>query len=58
MFTHVKAPMLKRRSRDIAINGATEASAWFAKQDKPPKIEKIIAFENALNECENRSVMD
>ena len=57
MFTHVKAPMLKRRSRDIAINGATEASAWFAKQDKPPKIEKIIAFENALNECENRSVM-
>ena len=30
----------------------------FAKQDKPPKIEKIIAFENALNECENRSVMD
>lgn len=58
MFTHVKAPMLKRRSRDIAINGATEASAWFAKQDKPPKIEKIMAFENALNECENRSVMD
>ena len=31
MFTHVKAPMLKRRSRDIAINGATEASAWFCK---------------------------
>lgn len=58
IFTHVKAPMLKRRSRDIATGGADGARAWFAKQDRPPKDEKIIAFQNALNQCGDRRAMD
>lgn len=58
IFTHVKAPMLKRRSREMASNGATEVVAWFSRQDRPPKEEKIIAFQNALNECGDRRVMD
>lgn len=58
IFTHVKAPMLKRRSREIASNGATEAAAWFSGQDRPPKEEKIVAFQNALNDCGDRRAMD
>lgn len=58
IFTHVKAPMLKRRSREIALNGASEASVWFSKQDRPPKEEKIVAFQNALNGCGDKRVMD
>lgn len=58
IFTHVKAPMLKRRSREIASNGVNETTAWFSGQDRPPKEEKIVAFGNALNECGNRREMD
>ena len=58
IFTHVKAPMLKRRSREIASNVANNAMEWFAQQDKPPKAEKIIAFQNALNDCGDRRAMD
>lgn len=58
IFTHVKAPMLKRRSREIASNGVTGAREWFVKQDKPPKDEKITAFQNALNQCGDRAAMD
>lgn len=58
IFTHVKAPILKRRSREIALNGASEAGVWFSKQDRPPQKEKIVAFQNALNDCGNRQAMD
>lgn len=58
IFTHVKAPMLKRRSREIASNGVSESRVWFSKQDRPPKEEKIVAFQNALNDCGNKRGMD
>lgn len=58
IFTHVKAPMLKRRSREVASNSAADAMVWFSGQDRPPKEEKIIAFKNALNDCGDRRVMD
>ena len=55
IFTHVKAPMLKRRSREIAVrNDVHEAMAWFSQQDKPPKEEKVVAFRNALLGCDYR----
>jgi hypothetical protein len=58
IFTHVKAPMLKRRSREIASNGSDDAMVWFSEQDRPPKEEKVIAFRNALNDCGDRRAMD
>ena len=58
IFTHVKSPMLKRRSREIAANGVEGAREWFAKQDRPPEEEKIIAFQSALNQCKDRAAMD
>lgn len=58
IFTHVKAPMLKRRSREIASKGISEVGVWFSKQDKPPKEEKIVAFQNAVNDCSDRRAMD
>lgn len=51
MFTHVKAPILKRRSKDIATGGSVSADEWFSKQDRPPKTEKTTAFQTALKEC-------
>jgi len=53
LFTHVKAPILKRRSRDIATGGVTAAHAWFVHQDRPPQDEKITAFQTALNNSGN-----
>jgi predicted helicase len=58
IFTHVKAPMLKRRSREIASHEANEAMTWFVQQDRPPKEEKVIAFQKALNDCGDRRAMD
>lgn len=58
LFTHVKAPMLKRRSKAIARGGITEANSWLLKQDKPPKSEKIVAFQKALNDCGNSELME
>lgn len=58
IFTHVKAPMLKRRSRDIATHDVAEAKQWFIKQDRPPKEEKIRAFRDALIECGDRGEME
>lgn len=58
IFTHVKSPMLKRRSKDIATGGATTAHEWFSRQDRPPKDEKIVAFQTALNNCGNAQSID
>ena len=58
MFTHVKAVMLKRRSRDIAARGIEAAKPWFSAQDKPPKDDKIAAFYSALNESGSLQSLD
>ncbi len=58
IFTHVKAPMLKRRSKVVATNGVEGARDWFAKQDRPPNDEKINALQKALNQCGDRSAID
>lgn len=58
IFTHVKAPILKRRSKDIAAGGAIIADEWFSKQDRPPKSDKTTAFQTALNKCGNAHSID
>ena len=58
LLTHVKQPMLKRRSREIAAEGVEKAKEWIGGQDKPVVDEKIIAFQNALNTCASRQVLD
>lgn len=58
LLTHVKQPMLKRRSREIAADGVSKANEWIGRQDKPVLDVKIEAFQNALNTCENRQAMD
>lgn len=50
LFTHVKVPFLKRRTRDIAQNGVQSANEWFAGQQKMPTEDKIKHFQHALNE--------
>lgn len=57
-FTHVKAAMLKRRSKDIATGGVVSGHPWFVHQDKPPKDEKVEAFYSALNACGNAKSID
>lgn len=58
MFTHVKAPMLKRRCRDISSGGVMAAHEWFNGQDKPPVDGKIQSFQNALISCGSAQSMD
>ena len=58
LFTHIKAPMLKRRSRDIATHEISETSQWFSDQDVKPSKEKITAFKNALNASDSQGNMD
>lgn len=58
LLTHVKAPMLKRRSREIANDGVDKAQEWIGRQDKAVVPEKITAFQNALNTCANRAELD
>lgn len=48
LFTHTKLPMLKRRSKEIAMEGNKAAKEWLAKQDRPPKEDKVTAFQTAL----------
>ena len=43
--------MLKRRSKEIAQRGIEAAHEWLSKQDRPPKDDKIIVFQNALKNC-------
>lgn len=57
-FTHVKAPILKRRSKLVATGGYDAVKEWFEHQDRPPKEDKISAFQNALNECGSVAEID
>ncbi len=58
LLTHIKAPMLKRRSREIANEGVAKAQEWIGRQDKSVVPEKIIAFQAALNTCTTRAELD
>lgn len=58
LLTHVKQPMLKRRSREIAAGGVEKAKEWIGGQDKTVVNEKIVAFQNALNTCANRQELE
>lgn len=49
LLTHVKAPLLKRRSREIAQEGVDAANRWIGNQDKKVPETKIIAFQQAFN---------
>lgn len=58
LFTHVKTPFLKRRTRDIAQNGVECANEWFAGQQKAPTEDKIKYFQYALNEIGDASRLE
>lgn len=58
LVTHVKQPMLKRRSREIAGEGIPKAQEWIGGQDKTVVDAKIRAFQNALNTCTSRRELD
>ena len=58
LLTHVKQPMLKRRSREIASGGIEKAREWIEGQDKHVLDEKITAFQNALNTCTTRHELE
>jgi type I restriction-modification system DNA methylase subunit len=49
LFTHIKASMLKRRSKEILRDGVQAGNEWLGKQDKPPKDVEIVAFAEELN---------
>lgn len=50
IFTHLKTPMLKRRSKEIMQRGTQAAEEWLGSQDKPPQEIETRAFADALNE--------
>ena len=58
LLTHVKQPMLKRRSREIANEGIMKAQEWIGGQDKSVVGSKITAFQNALQTCGTRRELD
>lgn len=58
LLTHIKQPMLKRRSREIASGGIDKAREWIGRQDKNVVDAKITAFQNALNTCADRRQLD
>lgn len=58
LFTHVKPAMLKRRSREIASEGAEAADRWVGRQDKPASGERVAAFKAALSTLHTRTELD
>jgi type I restriction-modification system DNA methylase subunit len=50
IFTHLKTPMLKRRSKEIIQRGIQATEEWLGAQDKPPQEVETRAFADALNE--------
>ncbi|MCL2061119.1 MAG: N-6 DNA methylase [Firmicutes bacterium] len=58
LFTHLKAPMIKRRSREIMQNGQSAATEWLGGQDKPPKAVAVTAFALELNAYGNAQAVD
>jgi hypothetical protein len=58
IFTHLKTPMLKRRSKDIMQRGMRASEEWLGSQDKPPQEAETLAFATALNELPNPQAVD
>jgi type I restriction-modification system DNA methylase subunit len=58
IFTHIKAPMLKRRSKDIVQRGIVAAEDWMSNQDKPPKNEEVEFFARQLSEYGDANAVD
>lgn len=58
LLTHVKAPIIKRRSREIATGGLVAAHSWIGRQDKKVDDTKIIEFQRAMNSCSNQHELD
>ena len=58
IFTHVKAPMLKRRSREIMQRGVSAAEEWLANQDKPPTDVETRFFASQLTAYGNAQAVD
>jgi len=50
IFTHLKTPMLKRRSREIMERRVQASEEWLGKQDKPPHKPEIDAFADVLKD--------
>jgi type I restriction-modification system DNA methylase subunit len=58
IFTHLKASMLKRRSKDIMQRGMQASEEWLGSQDKPPQEVETQAFANALKELPNQQAVE
>ncbi len=58
LLTHVKQPILKRRSREIAADGLQKAREWIGGQDKPVVDSKIEAFQKALQSCASSQTLE
>jgi hypothetical protein len=58
IFTHIKTPMLKRRSKDIMQRGVQATEEWLGSQDKPPQEAETRAFAGALNELGGTQTVD
>ena len=58
LLTHVKQPVLKRRSREIAADGTPKAQEWIGGQDKTVVESKILAFQSALQTCTSRQELE
>lgn len=58
IFTHKKAPMLKRRSKEIMQRGLSAAEEWLGNQDKPPKKVETLFFADELKNHGNSQAID
>ena len=62
LTTHIKQQFLKRRSREICIEGVPKAREWVGRQDIGTKKRltdtKIKAFQDALKSCKSRHELD
>lgn len=58
IFTHIKKPILKRRSKDIMSRGTAAAEEWMSHQDKPPKEVETKYFKEQLSAYGNLSDVD
>lgn len=58
IFTHLKTPMLKRRSREIMQRGILAANEWLGAQGKPPEEVETRAFARELTEYGDDAAVD
>jgi type I restriction-modification system DNA methylase subunit len=58
IFTHLKTPMLKRRSKDVMQRGMQATEEWLGSQDKPPQDAETHVFTEALHELGGAQTVD